>query len=202
MHLHPPGGGGTAQSHADPSFLADHLEQPSYGAQSSQQPPSSPPPPSVLPAMTFANTETAATAPSSPLHPASLAVSASAPQIQSPRALDAASVPFSPSFDSALTQSSRNSSAEALTGFSALEGPASGTASPPDVDPTIIQALQSKDRLWVLKLGEMMEGLINDRRCVFPSWQRSPASARCCVASRLLLSVESFASTARATRLA
>lgn len=33
-----------------------------------------------------------------------------------------------------------------------------------DVDPQIIEALRSKDRLYVLKLGELMEGLINDRK--------------------------------------
>ncbi|KAF9269169.1 hypothetical protein L218DRAFT_891249 [Marasmius fiardii PR-910] len=33
----------------------------------------------------------------------------------------------------------------------------------PDVDPQILEALRSKDRLYVLKLGEVMEGLINDR---------------------------------------
>lgn len=33
-----------------------------------------------------------------------------------------------------------------------------------DVDPQILEALKSKDRLYVLKLGELMEGLINDRR--------------------------------------
>ncbi|KAG9313011.1 transmembrane amino acid transporter protein-domain-containing protein [Chiua virens] len=34
----------------------------------------------------------------------------------------------------------------------------------PDVDPQIVEALKSKDRIYVLKLGEQMEGLINDRR--------------------------------------
>ncbi|KAG6821206.1 hypothetical protein H0H93_004027 [Arthromyces matolae] len=34
----------------------------------------------------------------------------------------------------------------------------------PDVDPQILEALKSKDRLYVLKLGELMEGLINDHR--------------------------------------
>ncbi|KAG6910012.1 hypothetical protein DXG01_013734 [Tephrocybe rancida] len=33
-----------------------------------------------------------------------------------------------------------------------------------DVDPQILEALRNKDRLYVLKLGEQMEGLINDRR--------------------------------------
>ncbi|KAF8074962.1 hypothetical protein FPV67DRAFT_606515 [Lyophyllum atratum] len=35
---------------------------------------------------------------------------------------------------------------------------------PSDVDPQILEALRSKDRIYVLKLGELMEGLINDRR--------------------------------------
>ena len=36
-----------------------------------------------------------------------------------------------------------------------------------DVDPQIIEALKSKDRIYVLKLGERMESLINDHRFVF-----------------------------------
>lgn len=37
----------------------------------------------------------------------------------------------------------------------------------PDVDPQIVEALKSKDRIYVLKLGEQIESLINDRRFVF-----------------------------------
>jgi len=33
-----------------------------------------------------------------------------------------------------------------------------------DVDAQILEALRSKDRLYVLKLGEMMEGLINEHK--------------------------------------
>jgi len=33
-----------------------------------------------------------------------------------------------------------------------------------EIDPQILEALRSKDRLYVLKLGELMEGLINERR--------------------------------------
>ncbi|KAL4078633.1 hypothetical protein V8B97DRAFT_1056087 [Scleroderma yunnanense] len=33
-----------------------------------------------------------------------------------------------------------------------------------EVDPQILEALKSKDRLYVLKLGEQMESLINDHR--------------------------------------
>lgn len=39
-----------------------------------------------------------------------------------------------------------------------------------DVDPQIIEALKSKDRIYVLKLGEQMENLINDRRYVLLSF--------------------------------
>lgn len=35
-----------------------------------------------------------------------------------------------------------------------------------DVDPQIVEALKSKDRIYVLKLGEQMEMLINERRSV------------------------------------
>jgi len=33
-----------------------------------------------------------------------------------------------------------------------------------DVDPQIVEALRGKDRIYVLKLGELMESLINDER--------------------------------------
>ncbi|KAK0489022.1 hypothetical protein IW261DRAFT_1442797 [Armillaria novae-zelandiae] len=42
----------------------------------------------------------------------------------------------------------------------------------PDIDPQILEALRSKDRIYVLKLGELMEGLITERRAridVMPS---------------------------------
>ncbi|KAH6915911.1 hypothetical protein BKA70DRAFT_1092461 [Coprinopsis sp. MPI-PUGE-AT-0042] len=41
---------------------------------------------------------------------------------------------------------------------------ASPVPSPPDVDPQIIEALKSKDRIYVLKLGEQMESLIKEKR--------------------------------------
>ncbi len=34
----------------------------------------------------------------------------------------------------------------------------------PEVDPQILEALRSKDRIYVLKLGEQMESLITERR--------------------------------------
>jgi hypothetical protein len=60
--------------------------------------------------------------------------------------------------------------------FAESEGASSLLA---DVDPQIIEALKSKDRIYVLKLGEQMESLINDRRCVFLSVHRAWC---CCVA--------------------
>ena len=41
---------------------------------------------------------------------------------------------------------------------------ASPTPSTPDVDPQIMEALRSKDRIYVLKLGEQMESLIKEKR--------------------------------------
>lgn len=35
-----------------------------------------------------------------------------------------------------------------------------------DVDPQILEALKSKDRLFVLRVGELVEGLINERKYV------------------------------------
>ena len=37
-------------------------------------------------------------------------------------------------------------------------------AQAPDVDPQILEALKSKDRIYVLKLGETFEDLIKERR--------------------------------------
>jgi hypothetical protein len=39
----------------------------------------------------------------------------------------------------------------------------------PDVDPQILEALKSKDRIYVLKLGEIFEALIKERRWVSPA---------------------------------
>jgi hypothetical protein len=69
--------------------------------------------------------------------------------------------------------------------FAELEGASSPLA---DVDPQIIEALKSKDRIYVLKLGEQMENLINDRRCVFCFFVAhgvvvSRCATKCCVCS-------------------
>ena len=144
--------------------------EPSHAAAESpaRDPPSAGPPPSPPVKMTLTNTEAATTATENLTESAVLSVSASAPQLQGGHALDATSVPFSPSFDTALMQSSRNSSADALPGTSSADGNGSESATSQEVDPSILEALRSKDRLWVLKLGEMMESLINDRRYVTP----------------------------------
>lgn len=39
-----------------------------------------------------------------------------------------------------------------------------GGGSTPEADAQILEALKSKDRLFVLKLGEQMEALIRERR--------------------------------------
>ncbi|KAJ3541513.1 hypothetical protein NM688_g6071 [Phlebia brevispora] len=118
--------------------------------------------------MTFTNIETTTTAQAGPIQHNTLPTSASAPEIQAIRSLNASSVPFSPSLDSALMQSSRNSSAEALQGTSALRESGSGPSSPLETDVApLVEALRSKDRIWLLKLADSMEVLINERRTRF-----------------------------------
>lgn len=86
--------------------------------------------------------------------------STSAPEL---RSLQSSSFPqFVPSTlaDAALAQSSpHSSSSDSLS--------TSGDAA--SYTETIIEALRSKDRLYVLKVGEMIECLITDRRCVLTS---------------------------------
>lgn len=128
---------------------------------------SSPPSSSSPGGTTYGNTQMTTSTAASPveLEYTMLAMSASAPEIMSGRMLDATSVPFSPSLDITLMQSR---AIDVLpSGMSPLGESSSGTSSPTETDPQIIEALRSKDRLWVLKLGEMMESLINERRYVF-----------------------------------
>lgn len=66
-------------------------------------------------------------------------------------------------FDLAAIQSHSFPSSEPLEPESAATA---GGSSFLDVDPQILEALKSKDRLYVLKLGEQMESLINDHRHV------------------------------------
>ncbi|EKM50016.1 uncharacterized protein PHACADRAFT_264500 [Phanerochaete carnosa HHB-10118-sp] len=120
----------------------------------------------LLQSMPPAEMPSTQTAPTSPIEPTTITNSASAPDvIVATRALNAASMVFSPSADYTILQSSRTSSNDALpsTVSGIMEG-SSGTASPAEPDVQILEALRSKDRLWVLKLGESMETLINERK--------------------------------------
>lgn len=106
------------------------------------------------------------TAPASPAEPTIIPSSVSAPDvIIATKPLVAASMLFSPSVDFTILQASRTSSTDALSsiGSGIAEG-SSGTDSPAEPDMQILEALRSKDRLWVLKLGESMETLINERK--------------------------------------
>ncbi|PPQ67887.1 hypothetical protein CVT26_007087 [Gymnopilus dilepis] len=79
-----------------------------------------------------------------------------------------------PPQDDSARSSSSASPLPGQNGQSALDGPPTPPSAPatPDVDPQIIEALRSKDRIYVLKLGETFESLITERRTrveVFPS---------------------------------
>ncbi|KAF9240709.1 hypothetical protein BU15DRAFT_45653 [Melanogaster broomeanus] len=62
----------------------------------------------------------------------------------------------------ASAQSPSRSDSEPLTESESISSANAGALA--DVDPQIVEALKSKDRIYVLKLGEQMESLINDRR--------------------------------------
>lgn len=68
----------------------------------------------------------------------------------------------SPSADWSRSRSPNPASSEAPSEETQSLGCGDGNAV--DVDPQILEALKSKDRLYVLKLGELMEGLINERK--------------------------------------
>lgn len=95
-----------------------------------------------------------------------VASSASAPDvIASAKPLNATSMVFSPSVDFTILQASRASSTDALSTIgSGVAEEGGGAASPTEPDVQLLEALRSKDRLWVLKLGESMEALINERK--------------------------------------
>ncbi|GJE90938.1 hypothetical protein PsYK624_070850 [Phanerochaete sordida] len=117
------------------------------------------------------------TAPTSPIEYSTVPASASAPEILvATKTLNAASVVFSPSSDFTILQPSRTSSADALLNMASgvAEG-SSGTTSPSEPDVQILEALRSKDRLWVLKLGESMETLINEHKQ--PRIELNPATS-------------------------
>lgn len=104
--------------------------------------------------------KTTTTAPNSPQ---AMAATASAPEIGEGRQTYANTLTQSQSLDVAMLLAARAGSDPSPSVLTPPEG-GSGTASPTETDPQIIEALRSKDRLWVLKLGEMMENLITERK--------------------------------------
>lgn len=79
------------------------------------------------------------------------------------RLLDGPPPSSSPSMTSINSLSSQPSG-DVETRSSALNSAEESSVSTSDVDPQIIEALKSKDRLFVLKLGEQMEALIRERK--------------------------------------
>ena len=134
-------------------LLADQPEQ-APGAEGPSRCMSSPPS-SSLP--------TGAIAATTPNSPKTMATTLSAPEIGDAKQTYANTLTQSSSLDVAMLQAARAGSDASLSNI--LTPPESGgTASPTDIDRQIIEALRSKDRLWVLKLGEMMENLIIERK--------------------------------------
>ncbi|KAF9461216.1 hypothetical protein BDZ94DRAFT_1221785 [Collybia nuda] len=88
--------------------------------------------------------------------------SSSAPNLITPTSL------FTPTTDSSLPSisslqfSSATLDTQLNTNGLEQESPPTTPNQTLDVDPQILEALRSKDRIYVLKLGELMEGLIND----------------------------------------
>ncbi|KAI0343287.1 hypothetical protein BDW22DRAFT_1356898 [Trametopsis cervina] len=107
---------------------------------------------------------TSMTTPNSPTDSASMAMTTSAPELGEVKQIYGSPLGQSPSFDTALLQSSRGGSADPSLSTTLGGSEGMGLGSPTDTDPQIIEALRSKDRLWVLKLGEMMESLIIERK--------------------------------------
>ncbi|KAG7094070.1 hypothetical protein E1B28_007690 [Marasmius oreades] len=94
-------------------------------------------------------------------HPNVVTASSSATSLFASSSSDASSESPSPSITDAARSSSPTMS---LNGSQLQNGePATQPSQVPDVDPQILEALRNKDRLYVLKLGELMEGLIIDR---------------------------------------
>ena len=79
--------------------------------------------------------------------------------------LHASFFPLPPPSDALRVHSPLRSDSEPLADSDSTGSANSSALS--DVDPQIVEALKSKDRIYVLKLGEQMESLINDRRSVF-----------------------------------
>ncbi|KAH9839694.1 uncharacterized protein C8Q71DRAFT_743804 [Rhodofomes roseus] len=94
--------------------------------------------------------------------------SASAPEIHSRHTMASNGLIPSSSLDAILASSPRHASPDTLAltsspNFADLPSSGSNTEPSTEPDPQIIEALGSKDRLYVLKLGEQMEGLISER---------------------------------------
>ena len=90
--------------------------------------------------------------------------SASAPDLLR-RPLSANPLGQSASFDTLLVTSPRSAPPDVLASVAGAAEVLS-TNNNSDPDPQILEALRSKDRLFVLKLGEMMESLIIEHRFV------------------------------------
>ncbi|PCH36219.1 hypothetical protein WOLCODRAFT_140262 [Wolfiporia cocos MD-104 SS10] len=108
---------------------------------------------------------------------ATAATSASAPEIHTRHTLPAPSILPSVSLDAQLMSSPRVASSGPPTQASSpnsadLASASSDASSEPD--PQILEALRSKDRLYILKLGEQMESMISDRR---PRLDLTPATS-------------------------
>lgn len=93
--------------------------------------------------------------------------SASAPEIHSRHTMASSGLIPSSSLDAILASSSRNTSPGSpplCTSPKSVDQQSSGSNdSSTEPDAQIIEALRSKDRLYVLKLGEQMETLIQDQ---------------------------------------
>ncbi len=110
---------------------------------------------------------------------ATASTSMSAPDIHSERSLSVSPIAASPSFNPSSSSSSLNTKPEASPGaLHAMEAsPTASMLSDVEPDAQILEALRSKDRIYVLKLGEQMEALIKERRCVSAVFASFPISA-------------------------
>ncbi|RPD64133.1 hypothetical protein L226DRAFT_569610 [Lentinus tigrinus ALCF2SS1-7] len=93
---------------------------------------------------------------------ATASTSMSAPDIHSERSLSASPIAASPSYNPTSSSSSLNTNLEASSGALHAMDPSALVDVEPDAQ--ILEALRSKDRIYVLKLGEQMEALIKERR--------------------------------------
>ncbi|TBU47505.1 hypothetical protein BD309DRAFT_951664 [Dichomitus squalens] len=97
---------------------------------------------------------------------ATASTSVSAPDIHTERSLSLSPITASPSYNPASSTSSLGAKPESsLSDLGAMEPTATAsTIVDVEPDPQIVEALKSKDRIYVLKLGEQMEALIKERR--------------------------------------